>query len=289
MGERGADTRWCLSEQPQPHSEAWLVLWGIFREAGWNHMSQNRPTFQAFHLHFVTFMAFHWLFVISLAKRKGCIWKVEERGAFGDPQKLLGSSNLVLYGEFPGGGGGSFLCPVSHWPDSTSGAKSLELPYCVFHSCFFGYLWEWQQVRGSRPSGGYAAVVLLGQWAPCGGLLSLQQRQGWCDSEGSVVSQSAMEASRSRVGGWALTWGWHLTMRGVEWIRGDKACDELGWRKVSPQHMWALLIPHDRTCPSWIGDVCHILCRLPHFAGTEDDLDSNTLTFFFPLKGSWDV
>lgn len=73
MGERGADTSGCLPEQLQPHSEAWLVLWGIFREAGWNHMSQNRPTFQAFHVLFVTFTAFHWLFVISLAKRNGCI------------------------------------------------------------------------------------------------------------------------------------------------------------------------------------------------------------------------
>lgn len=87
---RGADTRWCLPEQPQPHSEAWLVLWGIFREAGWNHMSQNRLAFQAFHLCFVTFTAFHWLFVTSLAKRKECIWKGEEEEAFRDPQKLLG-------------------------------------------------------------------------------------------------------------------------------------------------------------------------------------------------------
>jgi len=46
---------------------------GIFREAGWNHMSQNRPAFQAFHLCFVTFTAFHWLFVTLLAKRKECI------------------------------------------------------------------------------------------------------------------------------------------------------------------------------------------------------------------------
>ena len=184
-------------------------------------------------------------------------------------------------GSFQGGGGGSFLCPVSHWPDSTSGAKSLELPYCVFHSRFLGYLWEWQRVRGSRPSGGYAAVVLLGQWAPCGGQDGATVRAPWCLSQPWKLPDLGW-------GGWALTWGWHLTMRGVEWIRWDKACDELGWRKVSPQHMWALLIPHDRTCPSWIGDVCHILCRLPHFAGTEDDLDSNTLTFFFPLKGSWD-
>lgn len=34
-------------------------------------------------------------------------------------------------------------------------------------------------------------------------LLSLQQRQGQCDSEGSVVSQSTVEASRSR-SGWVV-------------------------------------------------------------------------------------
>ena len=43
------------------------------------------------------------------------------------------------------------------------------------------------------------SVTVGSEW----GLLSLQQRQGQCDSEDSVVSQSAVEASRSR-SGWVV-------------------------------------------------------------------------------------
>ena len=159
------------------------------------------------------------------------------------------------------------------------------LVYRNAHSHFLCCLWEWQRFCGSRQSGGYAAVVLLWQWAPCGGSLVCSRGKGSVTVRAPWYLSQPWKLPDLGMGGLSPTWGWHITVWGVEWIKWDKACEELGLYKVSPQHMWALLILYDRTCPSWLEDICHILCRMPHVEGREDDLDYETLNVFLTPQG----
>ena len=156
MGERGADTRWCLPEQPQPHSEAWLVLWASSGRLAGTTCLRTDPLSKHFtcvlsHLrHFIGFLSHCW------QKERNVFERVRRRRHLETHRNSWELKSRSLWGASRGRGR-PFLCPVSHRPDSTSGAKSLELPYYVFHSLFPGCLWEWQRFCGLRQSG----VVLL--------------------------------------------------------------------------------------------------------------------------------
>ena len=139
---RGADTRWCLPEQPQPHSEAWLVLWGIFREAGWNHMSQNRLAFQAFHLCFVTLRHFIGFLSHRWQKERNVFERVRRRKHLETHRNSWEFKSSSLWGA--SGGAGEALSYVLSLTDQTLPQRLSPLNFHIVFSFFFFFCCQYQ-------------------------------------------------------------------------------------------------------------------------------------------------
>lgn len=108
---------------------------GIFREAGWNHMSQNRLAFQAFHLCFVTLRHFIGFLSHRWPKERNVFERVRRRKHLETHRNSWEFKSSSLWGA--SGGAGEALSYVLSLTDQTLPQRLSPLNFHIVFSFFF--------------------------------------------------------------------------------------------------------------------------------------------------------